>query len=223
MGPRGAGVELGDTVGSLKLHLDVLGRSQRSVLRLVAPVARSRGFYLAGGTGLALQLGHRRSVDFDWFRVQPVEDPLGLAAQMRAEGLRLGVDRVEKGTLHARLGGVRLSFVEYRYPLLKPAPAASGLALAAVEDIAAMKLAAVTQRGSKKDFVDVYALGQRFGIEEMLDLYRAKYGARDVGHVLVALAYFDDADRERMPTLLRRWDWSAMKATIRRWVSEATR
>ena len=85
-----------------------------------------------------------------------------------------------------------------------------------------MKLAAVAQRGSKKDFVDIFALGQHFALAEMLGFYRAKYGVKDIGHVLVALAYFDDADRERMPTLLRRWDWSTMKSTIGRWVSDVT-
>jgi hypothetical protein len=70
-----------------------------------------------------------------------------------------------------------------------------------------MKLAALAQRGSKKDFVDIFALGRRFGLAEMLGFYQARYGIKDIGHVLIALAYFDAADRDRMPTLLRRWDW----------------
>ena len=193
------------------------------MLQKLAPHAQRQGFHLAGGTGLALQLGHRRSVDFDWFREQPIEDPLRLAADLQTPALRLEVDRVEKGTLHCRASGVRVSFLEYRYPLLEAAPSSSrDLRLAALEDIAAMKLAAVAQRGSKKDFVDIFALGRRFGLAEMLGFYRAKYAVKDVGHVLIALAYFDDADRERMPTLLRRWNWSTMKSTIRRWVSDVT-
>ena len=207
----------------MKLHQEVLGRSQRSLLPTLSPFARDQGFYLAGGTGLALQLGHRRSVDFDWFREQPIEDPLRLAAELRTPALRFEIDRVEKGTLHGTARSVRVSFLEYRYPLLMPWLEVSGLRLASPEDIAAMKLAAVAQRGSKKDFVDVFALGQRFALADMLDFYRAKYGLKDVGHVLVALAYFDEADRERLPSLLRRWDWSTMKATIRRWVGDATR
>jgi hypothetical protein len=206
----------------LKPHLEALGRSQRSVLQKLAPPAQRQGFHLAGGTGLALQLGHRRSVDFDWFREQPIEDPLRLAALLQTPALRLEVDRVEKGTLHCRASGVRVSFLEYRYPQLGPLVELADLKLAALEDIAAMKLAAVAQRGSKKDFVDIFALGRRFGLAEMLGFYRAKYGVKDIGHVLVALAYFDDADRERMPTLLRRWNWSTIKSTIGRWVSDVT-
>ena len=100
-------------------------------------------------------------MDFDWFRGQPIEDPLRLAAELQTAALRLTIDRVERGTLHATARSVRVSFLEYGYPLLMPLVEVSGLRLAALEDIAAMKLAAVAQRGSKKDFVDIYALGQR--------------------------------------------------------------
>jgi hypothetical protein len=209
----------------LKLHLEALGRSQRAVLRRVAPFTTAHGFYLAGGTSLALQLGHRRSVDFDWFREEPIADPLRLAADLREAGLDLAVDRIEKGTLHGSLAGVRLSFLEYRYPLLEPVQRAEppGLDLASADDIAAMKLAAVAQRGSRKDFVDVYALGRRFTLDEMMELYRRKFAVRDAGHVVVALSYFDDADRERMPTMLRPWRWPAIKATIRSWVARVAK
>jgi hypothetical protein len=207
----------------VKLHREALGRPQRLLLPRLAPLALRHGFYLAGGTALALQLGHRRSVDFDWFREDPIDDPLRLAAELRTPDFRLETDRVERGTLHGRAGGVRVSFLEYGYPLLKPLREVEGLRLAALEDIAAMKLAAVAQRGSKKDFVDVFALGRRFRLGEMLASYRKKYGVEDVGHVLVALAYFDDADRERTPLLLQRQSWPDVKATIRGWLAGATR
>jgi Nucleotidyl transferase AbiEii toxin, Type IV TA system len=207
----------------LRLHVEALGRSQRTVLRRIAPVATPQGFYLAGGTALALLLGHRRSVDFDWFRQEPITDPLRLAANIRAGGPDLEVGRTEKGTLHGSLAGVRLSFFEYGYPLLRPVlrSPSLGLDLASAADIAAMKLAAVAQRGSRKDFVDVFALGRRFTLDEMLRLYRRKFDVREVGHVLVALSFFDDADRERMPTMLRPWKWPDIKNAIRAWVARA--
>lgn len=183
MGAARAGVDLGAQGAPVRLHREALGRSQRSLLPRLAPLARQHGFYLAGGTALALQLGHR----------------------------------------HGRASGVRVSFFEYGYPLLRPVREVEGLRLAALEDIAAMKLAAVAQRGSKKDFVDVFALGRRFGLGGMLASYRKKYGVEDVGHVLVALAYFDDADRERTPMLLQRQSWPNVKATIRSWLAGETR
>lgn len=221
MGAARTPVDLGAQSAPVRLHHEVLGRSQRSLLRRLAPLAGSRGFYLAGGTALALQLGHRRSLDFDWFREDPIQDPLLLAAGLRAESLRFETERVEKGTLHVRAGGVRVSFFEYGYPLLRPPRTVEGCRLAALEDIAAMKLAAVAQRGSKKDFVDVFVLGRRYALGEMLGFYRKKYGAEDVGHVLVALAYFDDADRERMPSLLQPQSWPTIKDAIRGWVTRA--
>lgn len=161
-------------------------------------------------------------MDFHWFREDPIDDPLRLATDIRTAGFRLEIDRVEKGTLHGRASGVRVSFLEYGYPLLRPLLEAEDLRLAALQDIAAMKLAAVAQRGSKKDFVDVFALGRRFGLCDMLASYQKKYGVEDVGHVLVALAYFDDADRERTPMLLLRQSWPEMKAAIRGWLKGAT-
>ena len=223
MGPSCAGVDLGAQGAPVKLHREALGRPQRLLLPRLAPLARHHGFYLAGGTALALQLGHRRSVDFDWFREDPIDDPLRLAAGLRTPDFRFETDRVEKGTLYGRASGVRVSFLEYGYPLLRPLREVEGLRLASLEDIAAMKLAAVAQRGSKKDFVDVFALGQHFGLGDMLASYRKKYGVADAGHVLVALAYFDDADRERTPMLLQRQSWPDVKATIRGWLAGATR
>jgi hypothetical protein len=208
----------------MRLHARALGRRQLSLLTRLGPFLDSSPFYLAGGTALALHLGHRRSVDFDWFSERPLADPLRLAAEVEASGVPLAVTSVDKGTLHAMSAGVRVSFLEYRYPLLRPPVATrlAGLRLASIEDIAAMKLAAVAQRGSRKDFVDVFALGGLLGLEEMLALYRRKYGVRDVGHVMVALAYFDDAEGERMPAMLRRWSWADVRRTIQRWVRQAT-
>jgi len=78
---------MGAALSALKLHAEALGRAQRAVLKRLGPICGERGFYLAGGTGLALQLGHRHSVDFDWFRGQPIEDPLRLASELQALGL----------------------------------------------------------------------------------------------------------------------------------------
>jgi hypothetical protein len=208
----------------VRLHTKALGRRQLTVLRRLGPFLDATAFYLAGGTALALQLGHRRSVDFDWFCEQPLGDPLRLAAEIEGSGVPLEIDGVEKGTLHARSSGVRLSFLEYRYPLLQPPLQTTerGLRLASAEDIAAMKLGAIAQRGARKDFVDLFELGRHTPLAEMLGFYRRKYGVRDVGHVLVALCYFDDADRERMPTMLRRSPWPEVKRTIQGWVRQAT-
>jgi hypothetical protein len=85
-----------------------------------------------------------------------------------------------------------------------------------------MKLSAIAQRGSKKDFVDLFALGRGgFQLSDMLVWYRKKFGIEDIGHVLYALAFFDDADMERMPRMLWKIEWKQVKEVIRAWTKQA--
>ena len=196
---------MGQENESAQLHIEVLGSRQRKVIRSVGGLASRAGFYLAGGTALALQLGHRHSVDYDWFTTETLADPIGLAARIREGGLPLQITRAEEGALHCRINEVRVSFIEYRYPLIAPLVewVDEGCLLASLDDIAAMKLAAVAQRGSRKDIIDVYALALRHKpIDQLLSLYQKRYKIQDVTHVLYALNYFDDADKERTPTML---------------------
>jgi hypothetical protein len=203
-------------------HPEVLSRSQRRVLGELGPFLRGRGFYLVGGTAVALHSGHRRSVDLDWFTADRLPDPLGLAQQLRELPVPFVVEQVAPGTLHGSARGVRLSMLEYRYRVLGSfCPWQRCARLASRKDLAAMKIAAVTQRGYKKDFVDLYALASRsFSLRQMLRWYQEKYDIHDIAHVLYSLAYFDDADRERMPTMLWKVTWPTIKDTIRSWVQE---
>jgi hypothetical protein len=183
----------------------------------------SEGFYLAGGTAVALHLGHRRSADLDWFTERPVGDFLLLGSRLHALGIPLAVEAVAPGTLQGRLHGVRASFFEYRYQLLAalaPRPEC-GCALASLDDLACMKLSAIAQRGAKKDFIDLYALASTYRpLRELLDAYQGKYGILDIGHVIYGLTYFDTADRERTPPLLWNIDWRTAKRAIRGWVHQ---
>lgn len=207
------------------LHLEVLPPEQRDALSRLGPVVDDRGFYLGGGTAVALHLGHRRSVDLDWFTADPMGDPLVLAASLREAGLGLEVQSVDEGTLHGAVNGVRVTFLEYRYPLLRPAhelPELGGR-IAALEDLACMKLAAVAQRADRKDFIDVHALGRHLDLSEMLDLYRQKFDVRDIGHVLHGLTYFDETDATEMPAMLEEVSWDEVKESLHRRVREFVR
>jgi len=204
-----------------RLHVEVLGQRQRRVLAALGPVLGQRGFYLGGGTGVALHLGHRRSVDLDWFTSERVPDALRLAEDLRAEGVALVTREVAPGTIHGRVRGVRVSLLEYRYPLLEAARVVPPLEcpLASLDDLATMKLSAAVQRGSRKDFVDLYAIGLKHRpLAELLALYRRRFGVKDVGHVLFGLSFFDNADRERMPRMRWRVAWASVKRAIRAWV-----
>jgi Nucleotidyl transferase AbiEii toxin, Type IV TA system len=204
-------------------HPEILSRNQERVLAELGPLLTRQNFYLAGGTALALDLGHRRSVDLDWFTDERLSDPLRLAQRLR-EATSFVSAEVAAGTLYGSVRSVRVSFFEYRYPMLGRTRAWQKCArVASRKDLAAMKLAAAAQRGSKKDFVDIYALGSRtFSLRQMLRFYEMKYGIKDVAHVLYALTYFDDADRERMPPVLGNVRWRVVKDTIRKWAREVT-
>ena len=200
------------------LHPEVLPEDQRRALARIGSLAAEHGFHMAGGTALALQLGHRRSVDFDWFRAARIGDPLALAADLGVQ-----VRSTSRDTLHAEEEGVHLSFFSYRYPLIRPLIPADefGCELASLEDIAAMKLAAVSQRGARKDFFDLVALGRAgLGLQDMFDAYRGRFSVSDVGHVIVALTWFDDADSDPEPILDARDTWDDVKATLRSWVRD---
>ena len=208
---------------AVKRHPEILSAAQKKVLGKLGPSMTRRSFYLGGGTAVAIHTGHRRSVDLDWFTEGRIPDAALLARDLQDEGIPFVTRQIDRGTLHGTVSGVRISFLEYRYPLLRPALLWSdyGCKLAALDDLACMKLSAVAQRGSKKDFVDIYALGLKHkSLPEMLRLYQQKYAIADVAHVLYGLAYFEDADRERMPRMGWDVDWRTAKKTIQQWVKE---
>jgi hypothetical protein len=190
------------------------------VLRKLAPAATEAGFYLGGGTAVALHLGHRRSLDFDWFSDQPLVDPAALAERLRRNGITMSVRTVDRGTLHADLDGVAVSFLEYTYRRVEDGVSWSDLScdVASLADLACMKLSAAASRGSRKDFVDIFAIGRSaIPLERMLALYTQKYDARDITHVLASLCYFDDA-MNAMPEMLWSVTWDEIAATLEGWV-----
>ncbi len=207
----------------MKFHLDGLNRRQIKILRSASTIFSDRGFYLGGGTALAIYLGHRTSVDLDWFLPTALGDALVFAASLRDAGLAFTTTQTAPGTLHGTISGVRVSFLEFRYPLLQPLShwKEMGCSLASLDDLACMKLSAIAQRGLRKDFCDLYFLGTRHRpLREMLRLYQLKFQVQDIGPVLYGLSYFDEAQSERMPRMLSKVPWSTMKKTIEGWVKE---
>jgi hypothetical protein len=205
----------------MSLHAEILPREQQMALRQLGRPATDCGFYLGGGTAIAAHLGHRQSQDLDWFTGERIEDPLALARELQERGAELRVERIGRATLHGEVGGVRASFLEYRHPTLAP-PVAwpdAGCQIASTDDLAAMKLLAVDQRGAKRDFVDIHTLAAHARpLAGMLDLFRRKFGVEDVSRVLYSLTYFEDAEGDPMPRMLKNIAWEQVKADIRAWV-----
>lgn len=204
------------------MHEEVLPDALRRVLRLVGPRLSAAGFYLVGGTAVAIHLGHRQSADLDWFRFDPIEDPLALAGELSASGPEWRVEGLAPGTLHARVDHIAVSLLRYAYPLLAPLVdwPEYGCRLASLEDLGCTKLAAIAQRGAKKDFFDLHALlqaGQT--LSRLLQAFTRKYPSVDPAPVLVGLCYFDDADLDPDPVRLTSPAWE----TVREEIHQATR
>lgn len=201
------------------MHLEALSSDQIGVLDGVTGLPSVGQFYLAGGTALALRHGHRRSIDFDWFRRDDFD---GHALVGELDGAFDAVERLPSGahTVYLRIHGVTCSFFRLPYPLVRPSePTRWGFDLASDEDIAAMKLEAIAGRGSRKDFVDMYLLCERgLRLEDVFELFDEKYGAgrAERYHRLRALSYFDDAEAEPMPEMLVDVPWSDVTAFFTR-------
>lgn len=154
----------------------------------------------------------RCPVDLDWFTETPF-DPEELTAELPAELTReiLGSAR---NTLNIRLDGVKVDFLRYAYPRLRPPVEVEGLRLFDVADIAAMKVAAVTNRGARKDFYDLAFLIEAHGLQQLLGWYREKFPEFDLFPVVKSLTWFADAEREPDPEMLRPTSWAKAKRLI---------
>lgn len=168
---------------------------------------------LVGGTALALQYGHRSSIDIDLFG--------NLDASMldlRVALEKIGHVIVLKETENIRgyiINGVKVDIVNYSiYPWLTDSLIEDGIRLASPIDIAAMKINAIQGRGSKKDFIDMYFLLKQYTINEILDFYARKYPEHNLFRAIISLTYFDDADKQIMPKMHRPMDWNHVKQTI---------
>ena len=168
---------------------------------------------LAGGTGLAFRLGHRISEDLDFFRT----DDLDVRGLHEALGTHGAYETLQEGdhTLTVLIRNTKLSFFRVRDPFLFEPEPYRFFSIAAVNDIALMKLAAISGRGSRKDFADLYMILQSAAtLEAYFDMLPRKYGASRVNayHILKSLTYFDDAEAEPMPRMRVPFNWEECKA-----------
>lgn len=154
-------------------------------------------FYLAGGTALALQIGHRTSVDFDFFSQIPFDlNNLRIQAEQNFQKFNLQIITQEKQTLEVLANGIKISFFYYPYPLLNEAINIEHLRMADQLDIGLMKLSAITQRSVLKDFVDLYLICQNIPLTELLAALPKKMPALNLNPVLKSLVYFDELEIE---------------------------
>jgi len=171
-----------------------------------------KGYYLVGGTSLALQLGHRESVDIDLFGNEEINE-IEFTATLSKFGTPIIIKK-SKNIIVYSVSGIKLDIVNYNYRWLKPAKLMEHIRFASFEDIGAMKLNAIAGRGSKKDFIDLYLLLQEFTLKDLISFYKLKYTDGSEFLVLKSLTYFEDADLENSPKMYLTVTWDTIKQVI---------
>ncbi|MBO6190556.1 MAG: nucleotidyl transferase AbiEii/AbiGii toxin family protein [Alloprevotella sp.] len=177
---------------------------------------------LVGGTALALQLGHRRSVDLDFFGCVST-DTNSVIAELNKIG-RVGIISCTETIRRLTIDDVKVDIVDYSdVPWIDGAVVSDNLRLASLRDIAAMKMNAIVGRGSRKDFVDLYFLLQHFSFSDIMDCYRQKYPAGTDYRAMMSSVYFKDAEIQPMPEMFSEATWDMMKSFIKRIVDHYNR
>lgn len=183
------------------------------LLKTLASQPEMQGMRLVGGTSLALQYGHRQSVDLGFFGKPevPQDSIVSMLDNLGTYMLRNSTNNI----LQLVVNGVMVDIVDYsQYPWIDEAVCEEGLTLASPKDIAAMKINAIEGRGSRKDFIDIYLLLQHYSLEELLKFYSLKYPNHSIFRALLSLSYFDDAENEAMPNMLVDVTWNEIKKHI---------
>lgn len=199
---------------------EILGKKTFRDLAVLKKEGLLKDFYLAGGTGAALFLRHRRSYDLDFFTLKNFS--ADLFADKLSKAGRFQLEKKEIGTVTGLFRDTRVSFFYYPYLLLKPPRNAAGIKVAHLLDIACMKIDAIAGRGSKKDFIDLYEIIQSgYSLEELLASFQKKYAKLNYNmiHIRKSLVYFADADRDENPLMIKPLDWPEMKRFFKREVS----
>ena len=187
-------------------------------IKLVTSVTEIKQAYLAGGTALALQIGHRISVDLDFFTQREFNETQ-LSTKLTTILSEFIQDGTAKWTIWGKIGKTKFSMFYYKYPLLEKTVFFEGIELASLPDIAAMKIHAIEDRGTRRDFVDVYFLSKRYTLEEILGFYQRKYAVLEdhLYSILRSLDYFEDAEQEKqMPQMLVNVTWEEVKEYFRK-------
>lgn len=203
------------------LHLNTIDDTVYKLLIEFTSSEYLTPFALAGGTSLALQMGHRKSIDVDLFAFEEVNMPeISLFLENAFDNITIRSTSIV--FIFCHINGVKCDFVKHaKYKLIKPCFIKEGIRMFSIEDIAAMKLNAICGRGSKKDFYDIYSLLQFFSLKELLQFYDFKFQSDNSWMALRSLQYFEDADTQEEPELVKPFPaWNKIKSFLTHTVND---
>jgi hypothetical protein len=183
----------------MKIHWNILDKKRVDILPLFKNFSQE-GFYLAGGTGLALLLGHRDSIDFDFFKPEDF-DTAQLTGKLEQIfiGHKLSITQRDKNTISCQIDEtILLSFLTFKYKMIMPAIKTEYIDIASVEDIACMKLSAISSRYVEKDYVDLYFISKKISLRDLISFCLDKFPSFNEVMILKSLTYIDDVKKENI-------------------------
>lgn len=194
------------------LHIETIEPATLELLKKIQSIPEFQGTRLVGGTALALQIGHRQSVDLDFFGIVPYDTTT--LVQLLSELGNIIVLQDSPAIHIFLINGVKVDFVDFKFPWRQEPLEEDGVRLAQLEDIAAMKVTAAIGRGTKKDFIDIATLLQIYTLKQILDFYQSKYPNSSLFMATKSLLYFDDAEKDAMPRMFSNLTWEETKQMI---------
>ena len=203
-----------------KLHLDSLPKVTRDSFLRCAPLSffASGGWYLAGGTALALQAGHRQSVDLDFFTSEKIFDEKRTEESLSELG-NWETSSLSKGTIYGEFCKAKMSLISYPFfTPVKPFLQVGTVSVLTPPDIAVMKIVAISQRGKKRDFIDLFWLSKNTQpLIKSIECVAQQYSVRqNFNHIIKSLTYFADAEDDPMPNLFFDTSWEEIKKFFQR-------
>ena len=200
----------------INFHLDILPKEAKKVLDWLSAQKwlEKNDWYLAGGTALALKMGNRQSVDLDFFTPQNRFDNIDLLDRLSlSDDIKIKVNK--DNTIYAELFKVKVSFISYPFFIKKKEMFNYGyVKILQPLDIAVMKIIAISQRGKKRDFFDLYWCAKNIEpLQEIIERLPAQYPsiAHNYHHILKSLVFFEDAENDPAPELNFRTNWKEVK------------
>lgn len=201
------------------MHLNTISPGLKKIIDQVFASNYFSEFRLCGGTGLSLQTGHRISVDADFVTENPIENDLVTSQILKTFKNATDIHRGELGVFF-RIDSIKVDFLSWNLPFIRHAVLDNGWRLLHKEEIIAMKLFAILQRGEKKDYMDIASLLKDYSLSQMLSFYRERHKASDDAVVLRFLASYSDIEFQPLPEMLNGLSWEEAKSALARAIKQ---
>jgi len=191
---------------------EIISAKTTDDLEILKKAGILKGFYLADGTGLTFQLEHRLSIDLDFFTGKDIDTKI-LIQNLKDLG-KLSVEKEAQDSLTGNFNTTLISFLKYDYPCLFAFKEIYGIKVADARDIGCMKIDAISSRGTKRDFIDLFFICKSvLPLARLLNLFKKKYSSVNFNmvHILKSLIYFDDAEKDPLPRMIKPISWDEVK------------